>query len=124
MTAVDEFYVEKDQCGRVLRQIARVRIFLLAFLSGMPDVELGVNDLPRQGLEVLSLPLCDLDEELGRILTASCCLFCDRQVVGRHDIIPVVTEEWIRLEDVEFHSCVDKAEFEKSRMVKSVPFSS
>jgi len=93
MTAVDEFYVEQDKVGRVLRQIARVRVFVLAFLSGMPDVELGVNDLPRQG----------------------------KEVVGRHDIIPVVTEEWIRLEDVEFHHCVDKDEFEKTRTVKFRP---
>lgn len=56
----------------------------------MPDVELGVNDLPRQG----------------------------KEVVGRHDIIPVVTEEWIRLEDIEFHHCVDKEEFEKTRTVR------
>ena len=55
-------------------------------------MELGVNDLPRQG----------------------------KEVVGRHDIIPVITEEWIRLEDVEFHSCVDQAEFENTRTVKSV----
>lgn len=34
MTAVDEFYVEQDKCGRVLRQIARVRVFFLGFLSG------------------------------------------------------------------------------------------
>lgn len=34
MTAVDEFYVEQDKMGRVLRQIARVRVFVLAFLSG------------------------------------------------------------------------------------------
>lgn len=53
-------------------------------------MELGVNDLPRQG----------------------------KEVVGRHDIIPVITEEWIRLEDVEFHSCVDQAEFENARTVK------
>jgi hypothetical protein len=50
-------------------------------------VELGVNDLPRQ----------------------------DKEVVGRHDIIPVITEEWIRLEDVEFHICFDQAEFENTR---------
>jgi hypothetical protein len=56
----------------------------------LPDVELGVNDLPRQG----------------------------KEVVGRHDIIPVITEEWIRLEDVEFHSCVNQAEFENTRTVK------
>lgn len=34
MTAVDEFYVEQDKMGRVLRQIARVRVFVLSFLSG------------------------------------------------------------------------------------------
>ena len=36
----------------------------------MPSIEVGINDLKRQG----------------------------KEVVGRHDIIPVVTEEWIRLE--------------------------
>nr|CAG4636767.1 EOG090X00TB [Ceriodaphnia reticulata] len=93
MTAVDEFYVEQDKMGRVLRQIARVRVFVLSFLSGLPDVELGVNDLPRQG----------------------------KEVVGRHDIIPVITEEWIRLEDVEFHNCVDQTEFKNTRTVKFRP---
>lgn len=70
VTAVDEIYVEQDAEGHVLKQIARVRLFLLAFLTGMPTIELGVNDLWRQG----------------------------KEVVGRHDIIPVVTEEFIRLE--------------------------
>ena len=56
----------------------------------MPDVELGVNDMVRQG----------------------------KEVVGRHDIIPVVTEEWIRLEGVEFHSCVQQDEYERTRTIK------
>lgn len=56
----------------------------------MPDVELGVNDLVRQG----------------------------KEVVGRHDIIPVVTEEWIRLEGVEFHNCVQQDEYERTRTIK------
>lgn len=58
----------------------------------MPDIELGINDMWRQG----------------------------KEVVGRHDIIPVVTEEWIRLENVEFHSCVQLDEYEKSRIIKYV----
>lgn len=58
----------------------------------MPDVELGINDMWRQG----------------------------KEVVGRHDIIPVVTEEWIRLENVEFHTCVQQDEYEKSRIIKYV----
>lgn len=61
-------------------------------ISGMPDVELGINDMWRQG----------------------------KEVVGRHDIIPVVTEEWIRLENVEFHSCVQQDEYERSRIIKYV----
>lgn len=60
----------------------------------MPDVELGINDIWRQG----------------------------KEVVGRHDIIPVATEEWIRLENVEFHSCVQQDEYEKSRIIKCVDF--
>lgn len=58
--------------------------------TGMPDIELGVNDLVRQG----------------------------KEVVGRHDIIPVVTEEWIRLEGVEFNSCVQQDEYEKGKTIK------
>jgi hypothetical protein len=34
ITAVDELYVEQDAEGRVMKQIARVRLFFLAFLSG------------------------------------------------------------------------------------------
>lgn len=56
----------------------------------MPDVELGVNDLRRQG----------------------------REVVGRHDIIPVVTEEWIRVEEPEFHACVTPQDFTDTQIIK------
>ena len=58
----------------------------------MPDVDVGINDLRKQG----------------------------KEVVGRHDILPVVTEEWIRLEDVEFHCIVDQKEFESSKHIKLV----
>ncbi|XP_046432398.1 protein stoned-B-like [Neodiprion fabricii] len=93
ITVVDELYVEQSAEGHVDKQIARVRLFFLGFLSGMPDVELGINDMWRQG----------------------------KEVVGRHDIIPVVTEEWIRLENVEFHSCVQQDEYERSRIIKFKP---
>lgn len=56
----------------------------------MPDVELGINDMRRQG----------------------------KEVVGRHDIIPVETEEWIRLEDVEFHSCIQQEDYELTHIIK------
>ncbi|KAH0999647.1 hypothetical protein HUJ04_006034 [Dendroctonus ponderosae] len=81
VTVVDELY------------IARVRLFFLGFLTGMPDIELGINDMRRQG----------------------------KEVVGRHDIIPVVTEEWIRLENVEFHSCIQQDEYENTHIIKFKP---
>ena len=86
LTAVDELFVEQDKAGHVIKQLCRVRVFFLSFLTGMPEIELGVNDLTRMGLEV----------------------------VGRHDILPCPTEQWIRYEDIEFHSIVDKKEFEKN----------
>lgn len=93
LTVADDYYVEQNRMGIITKQLARVRIFFIAFLNGMPGVEIGVNDLTRQG----------------------------KEVVGRHDIIPVVTEEWIRLEDYEFHSCVMVEEFEKTRTIRLIP---
>ncbi|KAL1435018.1 hypothetical protein MTO96_001567 [Rhipicephalus appendiculatus] len=93
VTVQDEFIVEQDRTGHVWKQKARVRVFFLAFISGMPDIEVGINDLTRQG----------------------------KEVVGRYDIMPVVTEEWIRLENCEFHSCVLQEEFENNRIIKLHP---
>lgn len=94
MTAVDEVYVEQDNAGHILKQICRVRVFCLCFLSGTPQVDLGVNDMTRMGLEV----------------------------VGRHDILPIPTDQWIRYEDIEFHSIVDQAAFEtEDHVVKFKP---
>lgn len=93
LTVADEYYVEQNRMGIISKQLARVRIFFVAFLNGMPGVEIGVNDLTRQG----------------------------KEIVGRYDIIPVVTEEWIRLEDYEFHSCVMVEEFEKTRTIRLIP---
>lgn len=60
----------------------------------MPGIELGVNDMWRQG----------------------------KEVVGRHDIIPVATEEWIRLEAVEFHHIVNQEQYARTRTIKCVRF--
>lgn len=90
VTIVDEYYVEQDIYGVVTRQIARVRLFFLSFLNGVAEVEMGVNDLRRQG----------------------------KEIVGRHDIIPVPTEEWIRMEAIEFSNCVQLDEFDKTQTIK------
>ncbi|XP_022251647.1 uncharacterized protein LOC106467754 [Limulus polyphemus] len=93
VTVYDEMIVHQDKNGQVLKQKARVRVFFLSFISGMPIVEVGLNDIKRQGMEV----------------------------VGRHDIIPVTTEEWIRLENCEFHSCVFSEDFANSRTIRFQP---
>lgn len=90
---VDEYVVDVDKTGHVCSQKARVRVFFLAFVNGMPDVEVGINELSRQG----------------------------KEIVGRHDIMPIVTEEWIRVEDYEFHSCVETPEFESTKVIKLRP---
>ncbi|XP_052767361.1 protein stoned-B-like [Mya arenaria] len=89
----DEYYAELDKEGKVTFQKARMRVFVLAFLTGMPVVEIGLNDRRRKG----------------------------KEVVGRCDIIPIKTEEWIRLENVEFHCSVDRDEFEKTNNIKFRP---
>lgn len=94
MTAVDEVYLEQDDMGHIIKHVCRVRVFFLSFLTGMPEVDLGVNDMTRMGLEV----------------------------VGRHDILPVPTEQWIRYENIEFHNVVDKKAFEsEDHVVKFKP---
>lgn len=95
MAVRDETYIELNHLGTIIKQLARVRLFFLSFLNGMPQVEVGVNDYHRQG----------------------------REVVGRMDILPVVTEEWIRLESCELHQTVDEQEFanEESRLIRLCP---
>jgi len=93
VTIVDEYYTEQDVYGVVTRQIARVRLFFLSFLNGLAEIEMGVNDLRRQG----------------------------KEIVGRHDIIPVPTEEWIRMESIEFSNIVNLEEFESTQTIKFKP---
>ncbi|KAK3094084.1 hypothetical protein FSP39_024007 [Pinctada imbricata] len=89
----DEYMAELDSTGKMLTQKARCRVFFLAFVTGMPTCEIGLNDRRRRG----------------------------KEVVGRHDIIPIKTEEWIRIEDPVFHCCIDKNEFEKSNNIRFHP---
>ena len=89
----DEYVAVIDKDGHTMSQKARVRAFVLAFLTGMPACELGINDRTRKG----------------------------KEVVGRHDIIPVKTEDWIRIEDPEFHSVVDLETYEKTNNIRFHP---
>jgi hypothetical protein len=44
----DEYVAVIDKDGHLMNQKARVRLFVLAFLTGMPAVELGINDRQRK----------------------------------------------------------------------------
>ncbi len=90
---VDEYFVEIDGDGHITSHKARVRVFCLAFLTGNPTVELGVNDKRRRG----------------------------KEVVGRQDIIPIKTEEWIRIYEPTLHCSVSNEEFEKTKIIQLKP---
>ena len=70
-----------------------MRLFCLAFLSESPTIEIGINDKRRRGKEVNS----------------------------RIEIIPIKTEEWIRIENYELHNLIDKDVFEKTKVLKLNP---
>lgn len=93
MHCYDEYTARVDKDGNVSDQKARVRLFCLAFLSGSPYVEIGLNDRRRQG----------------------------KEVVRRKDILPMYTERWIRFENLEFHNTVDEGAFEEDQVVKLQP---
>ena len=90
---IDEYEAMVDKHGHITQQKSRVRIYCLAFLSGMAFVEFGVNDLRRKG----------------------------KEVVRRQDIIPMRTEHWIRIEDYQFHCCVNMEEFNKNTVIRFQP---
>lgn len=91
---IDEFVLHLDKDGHIGFNKARVRIFCLAFLTGdKPTVEIGINDKWRQG----------------------------KEVVRRQDIIPIKTDEWIRIYEPEFHSCVHMDEYEKTHVIQLLP---
>ncbi|XP_070578350.1 stonin-2-like [Ptychodera flava] len=70
-----------------------VHILCLAFVTGMPECVLGLNDFHRQGVEIVS----------------------------RQDIIPHRTDSWVKMENVELHSCVDQEKFISDRFIEFHP---
>ncbi|CAI2353142.1 unnamed protein product [Caenorhabditis sp. 36 PRJEB53466] len=89
----DEYSAFVDKEGVLSDQRARVRLFCLAFLTGSPLLEVGLNDRRRQG----------------------------KEIVRRKDILPMYTERWIRFEALEFHSIVNKPEFENNQVIAFSP---
>lgn len=67
-------------------------MFCLAFVSGMPFLEIGLNDRRREG----------------------------KEVVRRKDILPMYTERWIRFESPEFHETVDKVIWEEDQVDREI----
>ncbi|CAG9531172.1 unnamed protein product, partial [Cercopithifilaria johnstoni] len=89
----DEYNAYVDKFNTLSDQKARVRLFCLAFISGSPILEIGLNDRRRQG----------------------------KEIVRRKDILPMYTERWIRFENVEFHNTVEQEAFEKEQVIRLSP---
>ncbi len=89
---IDEYLCDLDTNCRILSHRSRTRVFLICFLNAAtPTIEIGMNDCLRHG----------------------------KEIVGRHDIIPIKTEQWISPEIFELNENVlEKEEFQKSHFLK------
>ncbi|KAG8449009.1 hypothetical protein GDO86_015901 [Hymenochirus boettgeri] len=79
--------------NQLLQQSVVTHIYILSFLSGMPDCRMGLNDILIKGNEV----------------------------VARNDIMPTTTTKWVRLHECRFHASADEKMFHSSRMVMFTP---
>ncbi|XP_069772073.1 stonin-2 isoform X2 [Narcine bancroftii] len=79
--------------NRLVQHCVVTHVSILAFVSGMPESKIGLNDIQMEGNEVVS----------------------------RHDIIPTTTTKWIKISDCQFHKCVDIDEFNNTRLIKFLP---
>ena len=91
---IDEYKCKLDRKCRILEQKCRTRIYLVSFLNvDEPIIDIGLNYCLRHG----------------------------KEIVGRHDIIPIKTETWISPEIFEINeSIVDREAFEKSHLLKCI----
>ncbi|CAH1262806.1 STON2 [Branchiostoma lanceolatum] len=89
----DEFRGIVARSGEIEKQAVEVNIQTLVFITGMPECILGMNDKQIRGNEV----------------------------VRRQDIIPSKSDEWIKLVNPQFHSCVNKEHFVSTRQIKFCP---
>ena len=60
LTAVDEVYVEQDKTGHVIKQLCRVRVFFLSFLTGnvIDAVIHHVLFFKKASLQISPLKVC------------------------------------------------------------------
>ncbi len=91
---VDEYKSRLDKECRIIEHKSRTRVFLTTFLnSADPKIEIGLNDCLRHG----------------------------KEIVSRHEIVPIKTEQWISPEIFELNeNLVNKAEFEKTHCLQCV----
>jgi hypothetical protein len=91
---VDEYKCKLNSECRIVEHKSRTRVFLITFLNAPdPIIEVGLNDCLRHG----------------------------KEVVGRYDIIPIKTEQWISPEMFEINeNILDKEEFEKTHCLRCV----
>ncbi|KAM4624810.1 stonin-2 isoform 2-T2 [Polymixia lowei] len=91
----DEFFgTVGEGDGRILKQLVITHMHVLAFLTGFPRCQLGLNDVQVKG----------------------------KEVVSRHDIVPNTTTRWIRLHDPQLNDeHADELEFLSSRAVVFTP---
>lgn len=91
---LDEYKCKLDKQCRIRSHKSRTRVSLITFINDTnPTIDIGLNDCLRHG----------------------------KEVVGRHDIIPIKTEQWISPEAFVLNENVlDKDEFERTHALRCV----
>ncbi|CAF0742220.1 unnamed protein product [Didymodactylos carnosus] len=93
---VDEYQANIDRYRHILSHKSRTRIFVLAFLNGYtPTVEIGINDWFRHGKEINKRSEIILNKTLQ--------------------------EYWIKPEQCELSTVIDKTEYENTHLLKFTP---
>lgn len=89
---LDEYKCTLDKQCRILSHKSRTRVSLITFLNDPnPTIDIGLNDCLRHG----------------------------KEIVGRHDIIPIKTEQWISPEAFVLNENVlERDEFERTHALR------
>lgn len=104
LDVVERLSLLVSSTGQVLRSEIRGSLFMKSFLSGMPDLRLGLNDkLMLQGSSLSG----------GKSSTSTAGAAAKGAAAGGGKAV--------EMEDVKFHQCVKLSRFENDRVISFVP---
>ena len=111
LDVVERLSLLVSSTGQVLRSEIRGSLFMKSFLSGMPDLRLGLNDkLQLQAKGATAAGYVFINKTIIELIV----LFCFRAAAAKQG-------KSVEMEDVKFHQCVRLSRFENDRVISFVP---